>query len=50
MTELLFKIENTIYTETLNEKYSLYQYTNNSVESCNGIISKFICGKYIDLL
>lgn len=44
---LLIKVENAMKRIIDNAESVLHQYTSNSVESCNGIISKFIGGKRI---
>ncbi|CAL1672670.1 unnamed protein product [Lasius platythorax] len=44
---LLQKVENAMKRIIENADSLLYQFTSNSVESCNGIISKFIGGKRV---
>lgn len=44
---LLLKIEIAMKRIIENADSLLYQFTSNSVESCNGIISKLIGGKRI---
>lgn len=44
---LLLKIEFAMKRVIENADSLLYQFTSNSVESCNGIISKLIAGKRI---
>ena len=47
MAGLFSKIENAMKRIIDNSESLLYQYTSNSVESCNAIICKFIGGKRI---